>query len=355
MPLGQVPLHVAGIITGSTSASIRFMGDSWVRCQQIYLEAIRSYYSAKTLQTMERGFRTIHEAFLELRREGKVSTTNPGKLAADDIAAFMVWMRKRKTRNGLSLAHATQANYMDYLNGFLRFEKNGVIDQMRKLHYVRFPQKVSPEVRVLPEPRVEELRSRLKTMSGYNGAVARFMVAMYAYSGLRRSELRRARLADLRIDDWTIIVAHPKGESSWAIAAPARILPPARETVIEFLEERNRYLTGAGIESCEALVPKITDGVPGYWTDAMWGKVKAEAQRWSSIKFRIQTLRATFGQMCIDWGGRPDAVSRALRHKTTRTTELYYARIRPDHAFRLLDQAYDAAHREKGSDSETAD
>jgi integrase len=181
------------------------------------------------------------------------------------------------------------------------------------------------------------------------------MVAMYAYSGLRRSELRRARLVDLRIDDWTIVVAHPKGESNWAIAAPARILPPARETVIEFLEERNRYLADAGIESCEALVPKITDGVPGYWTDAMWGKIKAEAQRCSGIKFRIQTLRATFGQMCIDWGGRPDAVSRALRHKTTRTTELYYARIRPDHAFRLLDEAYDSAHRSKGRLDEGAD
>jgi integrase len=51
--------------------------------------------------------------------------------------------------------------------------------------------------------------------------------------------------------------------------------------------------------------------------------------------------------MCIDWGSRPDAVSRALRHKTTRTTELYYARIRADHAFRILDEAYDSAHRGK--------
>jgi integrase len=203
---------------------------------------------------------------------------------------------------------------------------------------------VSAEVRVLPESRVEEIRSRLKTMPGYEGAVARFMVAMYAYSGLRRSELRRARLEDLSIDTWTIVVAHPKGESSWAIAAPARILQPARQTVVEFLAERDRYLADACIGSCEALVPKLTDGIADYWTDGMWGKVKSRAERWSGIRFRIQTLRATFGQMCIDWGGRPDAVSRALRHKTTRTTELYYARIRPDHAFRILDQAYEATH-----------
>jgi len=174
--------------------------DPWVPCQRAYLEAIRSYYASKTLQTMERGFRTIHRAFLELGKEGKVSTTDPRRMTKDDIAAFIEWMRMRKTRHGISLAHSTQSNYMNYLNGFLRFENNGVIDQMRKLHYVRFPQKMSAEVRVLPESRVEEIRSKLRTMPGYKGAVARFMFAIYAYSGLRRSELRRARLEDLSID-----------------------------------------------------------------------------------------------------------------------------------------------------------
>ena len=83
---------------------------------------------------MKRGFRTIHGAFLELKEKGKVSTTNPRKLTKDDIAAFLEWMRTRKTRHGISLAHGTQANYLNYLNGFLQFENNGVIDQMRKLH-----------------------------------------------------------------------------------------------------------------------------------------------------------------------------------------------------------------------------
>jgi len=302
---------------------------------------------------MERGFRTIHRAFIDLRKEGKVRTADPRKFTKDDVSAFLDWMKARKTRLGVSLAHATQANYLDYLNGFLQFENNGVIDQMRKLHYVRFPQKVSTEVRVLSESKIEEIRSRLRTMPGYEGAVARFMVAMYAYSGLRRSELRRARLDDLSTETWTILVAHPKGEDSWAVAAPARILQPARGTVIEFLNERRLYLANAGVGSCEPLVPKVTGGTADYWSDGMWGKIKAKAERWCGVKFRIQTLRATFGQMCIDWGGRPDAVSRALRHKTTRTTELYYARIRPDHAFRLLDQAYESAHRTRRSSSET--
>ena len=316
---------------------------------------MRSYYSPRTLEVMERGFRSIHGAFLELRRAGKVGTTNPRRLTEADIAAFLEWMRRRKTRLGTGLACGTQTNYIEYLNGFLRFENNGVIDQMRKMRIVRFPKKVPPEVRVMSEARVEELRSQLGSMPGYHGAMARFMVAVYAYSGLRRSELRLARLEDLSVDTWTIVVTHPKGEGSWAVAAPARILRPARVTVVEFLEMRRRCLAENGVESCEALVPKITEGAAEYWTDGMWGKVKKDAERWTGIRFRIQTLRATFGQMCIDWGGRPDAVSRALRHKTTRTTEIYYARIRADHAFRILDEAYDSAHRGKMSEQKVAD
>lgn len=327
----------------------------WIPCENAYLAAIKSYYATKTFQTMERGFRTIHRAFLELRDDGKVTTTNPRLMAKEDVAAFMEWMRTRKTKRGISLAHATQANYMDYLCGLLRFGNNAVIDHMKKTHYVRFPQKISTEVKVLTESQVEELRSKLQMMPGYHGAVARFMVAIYAYSGLRRSELRLARLEDLDTSNWTIVVAHPKGENSYAAEAPAVILPPAHETVIEFLKEREMYLATRGMVSSEALVPKVSKRRAGYWTDGMWGQVKADAEEWSGVKFRIQTLRATFGQMCIDWGSRPDAVSRALRHKTTRTTELYYARIRPDHAFRLLGQAYDAAHPQNGPVPKTPD
>lgn len=82
-------------------------GDPCQRCQQRYAGAIKDYYAPKTLKTMDRGFRTIHRAFVELKKDGRVSTTIPRKLTMNDIAAFTEWMRRRKTRNGTSLAHAT--------------------------------------------------------------------------------------------------------------------------------------------------------------------------------------------------------------------------------------------------------
>lgn len=58
---------------------------------------------------------------------------------------------------------------------------------------------------------------------------------------------RLTRLRDLSVETWTIVVAHPKGEGSWAASAPARILNPARGTGKEFLAQRSRYLAEAGV------------------------------------------------------------------------------------------------------------
>jgi integrase len=42
----------------------------------------------------------------------------------------------------------------------------------------------------------------------------------------------------------------------------------------------------------------------------------------------------------VDRGVRLEAVSKALRHKHTSTTEQYYGRLRGDDAFRELEEAF---------------
>jgi len=75
--------------------------------------------------------------------------------------------------------------------------------------------------------------------------------------------------------------------------------------------------------------------------------MKADVEMRSGVKFRIQELRATFGQMCLDVGAQIKDVSKALRHRTTRTTELYYARVRSEHAFRRLNETWKEHLKEK--------
>lgn len=319
----------------------------WLPVMKDFLEGVRPYYGETTHRTMTRALKIVHEAFLELKTEGRASTTNPRKLTQKDVEEFLGWMKTRRTRNGTGLNPTTMSNYVRALEELLRWAGNPVIAQMRAMHHVRFPQKVPSQVRVLTEAEVEELRRRLEGMPGWAGSVARFMVAVYGYSGLRRSELRRAGIVDLDTKDWKIVVRNPKGKGVWASSeAAATILVPARAEVLAFLKERMNYLHEHGFDDHEALVPYVfKDGRVGYFTDGMWGSVKDDAQKHAGMPFKIQQLRASFGQMCIDRGSRIESVSRALRHTTTVTTEKFYCRIRPDDAFRELEEVFERPRR----------
>ena len=133
------------------------------------------------------------------------------------------------------------------------------------------------------------------------------------------------------------------------IAEPGALIGFAGKRVIEqTIKEKlpddfqtSEYLEEHGFVECEPLFPFISiGGKLDYWSEGMWGKVKAMAQKHSGISFNIRQLRATFGQICKDRGVPIESVSRALRHRTTKTTELYYTRIRTDHAFRDLENAF---------------
>jgi integrase len=129
------------------------------------------------------------------------------------------------------------------------------------------------------------------------------------------------------------------GDGSTATSEESADKQEDERTRSVFVEVRI-LLAANGIECGEALVPKSSDGKADYWTDGMWGNVEAMVAQLTGIKFRIQELRATFGQMCGDGGGRIEDVSRALRHRITRTTKLYYVRVRSKQAFKALESLF---------------
>jgi integrase len=215
---------------------------------------------------------------------------------------------------------------------------NGIIATMRR-RKVRFPRGVQKPIRVLSDSELQRLLEAAdKLPNPWWCSVARLMVSLLTYSGLRRKEFRLLKLVDLDVERWRILVSHPKGEGSWAAPDYAYIAPQARRTVLWFLEQRLEFL---GNDEHEALVPyRRQTGEVTYWSDPMLGKLKAELERISGVRFSIKTFRPTFAQKAKDSGAPIEAVSRAMRHASTRTTEQYYARIRADNAFSDLDRAF---------------
>lgn len=330
---------------GERSRSLTRGGDSWSQCSRAYIDEIKPFYRPKTLAVMERGLHRIGFVLSELRAAGKVTTTKPKMIKLDDVIAFLVWMKTCPTRQGKGLQASTQLNYFEYLIALLKWTENPVVLEVMTSSFIRLPRISLPEIRVLPEGLVRRLQSRLENLPDWDGCVARFMVTMHAYAGLRRSELRLAMLQDMDAKNWRITVSHPKGGGAWSSNCAAIILPPGRQNVRDFLQERKDYLASHGMGECEPLVPRVwRDGSVEYWTDAMWGKTKGRAERFAETPFRIGELRATFAQMCKDRGTGIEVVSRALRHRYVLTTEMYYARMRPEAAFRELEGLFTASH-----------
>lgn len=68
------------------------------------------------------------------------------------------------------------------------------------------------------------------------------MVALPRASSLRHKELRLAKFLDLDIDNWRLLVSHPKGEGSWVAPDFVPIAEPAWQAVLDFLAEREAFL-----------------------------------------------------------------------------------------------------------------
>jgi integrase len=305
-----------------------------------YLEDVRAYYRLSTLERKRRNLLAIHR---DLESLG-VPLSPPSKLREEHVAALLrLWQERPLGRGRKGLDPATQAKLLAALADLLNWLGNPVIERMRKRRHVRFPRAVGDKpIQVLSAEELARLRSAASAIEGWRGSVARFLIGALPYTGLRPKEIRLARLEDLDLDRGRILVSHPKGEGSWGKEDFAPLPPLALPAVEDFLAERVAYLAG---EDCEWLIPLRKDnlGLPiGPWSDGPLRKLKADIQERSGVRFRgLKTFRATFAQNAVDHGAPIEAVSRAMRHRTTRTTEQFYARIRAENAFAEINQAFE--------------
>ncbi|MCX6657449.1 MAG: hypothetical protein NTY62_02000 [Euryarchaeota archaeon] len=94
-----------------------------ILAQKAYLETVKPYFGGKTLETMTRGLRAIHNAFQELKQDRLESTASTDRISQNDVEAFTESMKRKKTKHGIGLDQATQANYLECLVGILRFAR----------------------------------------------------------------------------------------------------------------------------------------------------------------------------------------------------------------------------------------
>ncbi len=86
-------------------------------------------------------------------------------------------------------------------------------------------------------------------------------------------------------------------------------------------------------EEHPALIPfRYANEALEYWSPPMLAKLKDRLISSSGVRFQIRTSRAAFGPRALDYDARMESVSQAPGRRSTKTTEMYEARIHPDKA-----------------------
>jgi len=163
---------------------------------------------------------------------------------------------------------------------------------------------------------------------------------MYPFTGLRPQELRLAQRIDLDEKKWVIWVRNPKGKDRYGVQRTVPIPPPIRLYVHDFLQERKEYLNNNRISECEPLIPKITGGKVDYYSSHHFRQLKKDISECSGIDFSLKDFRASYAQILKDKGVSIESISKLMGHRTTKTTETYYARIKDASVFNEINSIW---------------
>jgi integrase len=300
-----------------------------------YMESNRDYLAETTYAERERKLRMIARQFEKICAENPDLRRDPEDWIERELTAFILDMRRR----GLSLG--TQKKNLGHVQAILKFVGNPVLIRMKaqmphaipREHFVRGPS--------LKEDQVAKILSATESLKGYRGEVAGFIMATYAYTGLRLSELRRARFEDLDAKAWVLRVRHPKGEGSYGDFRTVPIPGPLRPRVERFLRARENMIAKKGQLTAEPLIPRQCGGPNAYYSENAFEQIAVKVRKASGVKFQLRTLRRTYGQSLLNRGVALPSVSLMLGHNSTLTTENYYCRQDADSARLEVLRAFD--------------
>lgn len=290
-----------------------------------WTDAMKDYYSPNTLRTTVTILNVIEREFSIARASNPRLKAEPASWGEDEVKAVMLAIRCR------GITHNSQVLYLKALRSLLKFVGNGIMDSMKAKHPAMFPKEETERKASLTEDQLSTVLNASEKVQGWRGECIRFAFWTYAYTGVRLSELVLADVSDIDTDNWTLRVAHPKGERNYGNQRVLPIPEPLRPTVTRFLRERERLLASYGMLEAKPLI--FPEGNPSKTvcrnTVQRW---KSEVSKIAGTRFTVHALRRTYGQNLLNRGVQLATVSLMLGHSSTLTTEKHYCRKDPDSA-----------------------
>ena len=255
--------------------------------------------------------------YAEMCRRDPTLRRDPTKWGEKEVMAMLLEMRRHDWNS------TTQVHEIENIAAVLRFVGNPVIDTLKARAPSLFPRRLSHRGPCLSAEDRRKVLSAASRIGGWNGEVARFLIAAHLYTGLRPKELRVAEIADIDISHWILHVRHPKGEGTYGEPRDVVIPEPLRPYALRYLRAREKMLAGKGIFPAEPLLCRKDDPNAFYSANRL-RSIKAKVEQLSGVGFELRALRRTYGQMLLDNDADLEVASLALGHRSVRTTQAYY-------------------------------
>ena len=300
-----------------------------------YLEANRGYLSEATLRERARKLDAFQKRYGEICKEHPSLKRDPANWGDNEVIAILLEMKQHDWNP------TTQAHEVENIAAVLRYVGNPILDRVRARSPSMFPRRLSHRGPSLSATERERILSASEKVDGWNGEVARFLLATHLYTGLRPKELRVAEAADIDISRWILHVRHPKGEGTYGEPRDVVIPEPLKPYIVRFLHRREKMLASKGILSARPLMCRKDDPNAFYSANRLQ-VIKRKVEQLSGVKFELRTLRRTYGQMLLDNEADLEVASLALGHRSVRTTQAYYCQKSMDTVRSEVLRAFDS-------------
>lgn len=300
-----------------------------------YMESVRGVYAEETWKNRARRYKRMGQKLIELKNDGRISTTSPKTMTPEDVRVYILYCKERVST--ADLAHEVNA-----LRRLLNFVDNHAVEIC-----LNHNPGLKPSFRgtrrkgVMQDEVYDMILERSKTVDPLDFARIRAytLVLMCINTGTRNKEIRFAEVRDLDTNSWMFDIVHVKGEATYGQPREVPIRPEIRQLILTYLLARQRWVVDNSVKS-QALFPS-KDSADGFLSGNAIRKIKEVVERDLGIEFDLRECRRTFGQRYLDSDLDIESVSVLMGHSSTKTTESFYSRKRMTKAVESAKRTWD--------------
>ncbi len=283
----------------------------------VFLNAYQGVYAQGMYSELLRRYPKISKQLDFLESKNKISSTNPAKMTAEDVKAYVQFQRQRGLKPS-SISHDISAIH----NLCMFTANNNCVEYARQKYPLLFPKRTHKRLPVIEKPEFERILSFAENLTEDSDPkrIRCYAECLFAIgSGARTQELQHAKLKFIDDDCCSIFFDHVKGMESYGQCRTSPIRPEVRSTLKLWLQIRR--------SDSEFLFPNH-DG--NYLSTNSLTRDRKVVCDETGIVFDYRKCRRTYAQYLVDENLPIDKLAVILGHSSSKTTETSYARPRDD-------------------------